>query len=192
MTSAVTGRRLGYGEARTLFGTHPIRVSEIPVEYAISLPVPTLRCGAPGYAGFAGAARRAPDTTGQLRPPDRWWVLSAERRALLTYSLTVAVPFTDDLPAEVAVLPPVARSVAEIQEDLRLLDSLMDRAAGEFFAETPADVGLATDLIAVLTALVSKVVMDWYRRLAPDFFGWLVAPVAGSESAEKTGKESRW
>jgi hypothetical protein len=189
-------KRLSYVEARTQFQTHPMRVSEIPVEYAISLPIPTLRYQTPGYGGFAGAARRAPNQPLELRPPDRWWVLSADRRGLLAYSLVAAVPFSNEPSGQMAVRPPADRSVAAIQEDLRLLDALMDRAAGDFFAARPAGVDLATDLIAVLSALVPKGAVDWYRRLAYDFFDWLAASAAaiqtaGIQTAGQTAKESK-
>jgi hypothetical protein len=189
MTSTTNTARLSYADARRLFGTHPIRISEIPVEHAISLPVPTLRCGAPGYAGFAGPARRVPHAPLQLGAPDRWWVLGVQRGALLLYGLTTAVRFMEKLSPEQVTLPPVTRSLAAVEEDLRILDMLMDRAGGEFFAVRPADADLVTDLLAVLTAHVSPMVMSWYRGLAPDFFGWLEQTAGEAAAEEHAGQE---
>jgi hypothetical protein len=189
MTSTTKTGWLSYADARRQFGTHPIRISEIPVEHAISLPVPTLRCGVPGYAGFAGAARRVPRAPLQLRRPDRWFVLGAQRGSLVLYALVTAVAFTEELSPEQVTLPPVTRSLAAVEEDLRMLDTLMDRAAGEFFAARPADKDLATDLLAVLTAYVSPLVMHWYKGLGGDFFRWLEQaagePAAGVHAGEE-------
>jgi hypothetical protein len=173
MTPMTSTGWLSYSDARAQFGTHPIRISEIPVEHAISLPVPTLRCGEAGYAGFAGPARRVPHAPRQLGAPDRWWVLGAQRRGLLLYCRTTAMPFTGELSPEQVTLPLVTRDLAAVEEDLRVLDALMDRAAEEFFSGQPASTDAAADLLATLTAYVSPAVMGWYRGLAPDFFGWL-------------------
>jgi hypothetical protein len=189
MTSTTTTGRLSYADVRRQFGAHPMRISEIPVEHAISLPVPTLRCGEPGYAGFAGPARRVPHAPLQLGAPDRWWVLGAQRRGLLLYGLTGAMPFTEKLSPEQATLPPVTRSLAAVEEDLRVLDVLMDQAAGEFFAGRPADTDLGTDLLAVLTAHVSPTVLSWYRGLAPDFFGWLEQRAGAQTARNHIGEE---
>jgi hypothetical protein len=165
---------LGYARARAEFGSHPLRTSEIPVEHEISLPVPTLRYGAPGYAGFAGPARRRPGQPLRLGAPDRWWALCAGRRGLLAYARTTAVPFTDEpLGAEWVELPLVTRDPDAIGEDLRLLDSLAERAVPGFFGGQRGDAALRGDLLAVLTAHVTPAVIGWYRALAPDFFGWL-------------------
>ena len=189
MTSTTNTGRLSYADARRLFGTHPIRISEIPVEHAISLPVPTLRCGVPGYAGFAGPARRSPRAPLELRRPDRWFTFSAQRGSLVLYSLVTAVPFTENLSPEQVTLPPVTRSLAAVEEDLRMLDTLMDRAAGEFFAARPGDKDLATDLLAVLTAHVSPLVMDWYKALGWDFFSWLEQAAGEPTAGEHAGEE---
>lgn len=165
---------LGYARARADFATHQLRVGDIPVEHEISLPVPTLRFGAPGYAGFAGPARRRPGQPLRLGAPDRWWVLGAARRGLLVYARTTAVPFTaGPLRPDWAELPPVTRDLDAIEEDLRLLDSLAQRAVPEFFDGRPGDAALRADLAAVLTAHVTPQITDWYRALTPDFFAWL-------------------
>jgi hypothetical protein len=189
MTPTTSTGRLSYRDARRLFGTHPLRISEIPVEHAVSLPVPTLRCGAPGYAGFAGPARRVPHAPLQLAAPDRWWVLGGQRRGLLVYCLTAAIPFAAELSPAQVTLPLVTRDLAAVEEDLRMIDVLMDRAAEEFFNARPPSADVGSDLLAVLTAHVSQAVMGWYRALAPDFFGWL-DPTAGEGAARRpTGEE---
>lgn len=165
---------LGYARARAGFATHPLRTHEIPVEYEVSLPVPTMRLGDPGYAWFAGPARHRPSQPVRLGLPDRWWVLGAARRGLITYARTAAVPFTHEpLGPDAVELPPVTRDLAAIKEDLILLDSLAERAVPEFFARRQGAAELRGDLYAVLEAHVTPLLIGWYRALAPDFFAWL-------------------
>jgi hypothetical protein len=165
---------LGYARARAGFATHSLRTEEIPVEHEISLPVPTLRFGAPGYAWFAGPAGRRPGRPLRLGPPDRWWVLGAARRGLIAYARTTAIPFSDrPLGPDWVELPPVTRDLEAIEEDLRLLDSLAERAVPEFFDGRQGEAVMRTDLLAVLTAHATPLLIDWYRALAPDFFSWL-------------------
>jgi hypothetical protein len=172
--SPTTVALLGYGQARAEFAGHPLSIAEIPVEHEISLPVPTRRFGEPGYAWFAAPARRRPGQPLVLGAPDRWWVLGAARRGLLAYARTAAVPFAaEPLIPQRAELPPVTRGLEAITEDLRLLESLGERAAPAFFAGEPGDPALRADLLAVLTAHVTPLVIGWYQALAPDFFGWL-------------------
>jgi hypothetical protein len=165
---------LRYGQARAELAGHPLSVAEIPVGHEISLPVPTLRFGEPGYAWFAAPARRRPGQPLVLGAPDRWWALGAARRGLLAYGRTSAVPFSPEplAPAR-AELPPIARDLEAIGEDLRLLESLGDRAVPAFFAGEPGDPALRGDLLGVLTAHVTPPLTGWYRALAPDFFSWL-------------------
>jgi hypothetical protein len=172
--SPATVALLRYSQARTELASHPLSVAEIPVGHEISLPVPTLRFGQPGYAWFAAPARRRPGQPLVLGAPDRWWVLGAARRGLVAYARAAAVPFTSEpLAPQRAELPPVTRDLEAIAEDLRLLDSLGDRAVPGFFAGEPGDPELRADLLAVLTAHVTPLITGWYRALAPDFFGWL-------------------
>jgi hypothetical protein len=165
---------LRYSQARAELVGHPLSIAEIPVGHEISLPAPTLRFGEPGYAWFAAPARRRPGQPLVLSAPDRWWALGAARRGLLAYARTAVVPFTSEpLAPQRVELPPVTRGLEAIAEDLRLLESLGDRAVPGFFAGEPGDPALRADLLAVLTAHVTPLTTDWYRALAPDFFGWL-------------------
>jgi len=174
--SPLTVALLRYSQARAELAGHPLSIAEIPVGHEISLPVPTLRFSEPGYAWFAAPARRRPGHPLVLGAPDRWWALGAARRGLLTYARTAAVPFTSEpLDPQRAELPPVTRDLEAIAEDLRLLESLGDRAVPGFFAGEPGDPALRADLLAVLTAQVTPLVTGWYQALAPDFFAWLAS-----------------
>jgi hypothetical protein len=173
-TDATEPEPMRYQRVRAEFAAHPVRRADVPVQHALSLPVPTRRWGRPAWAGFAGAAHRVPDRPLRLAVPDRWWALLADRPRLLAYNLTAAAPFTD------AALTPVEvdhrdRTVTDLREDLRQLDELMDAVAPAFLADR-AGRELAEpcgDLAEVFSAYVTAAALGWYRALAPDFFGWL-------------------
>jgi hypothetical protein len=162
-----------YEQIRKNFAEHPVRYAEVPVEHAISLPIPTLRWSLPSFAGFAGPAVRAPARPLRLAPPDRWWALHAEGRPLIGYNLVSALPFSDDLGSDEAIVDRAGRSLTDLEEDLQVLNHLMDQAAAPFFAGSEIDAATGSDLLEVLTTHVTVAVVSWYRRLAPDFFQWL-------------------
>src|SRR5215471_18837736 len=72
-----------------------LRTTDIPVGYLLSLPLPTRRCGRPGYALFASATSRRPGEPRQQQAPDRWFVIDAVTGHLLIYALTTVLPFGD-------------------------------------------------------------------------------------------------
>jgi hypothetical protein len=175
MTSIPVPQLLAYGRARKEFTVHPIRRAEIPVEYFISLLMPTRRWTAPGYAGFAAPARRAPGRPLTLHAPDRWWALSAVHGSLLAYGLVAAVPFAAGFGPDPVTLPAATRSVAGIEEDLQVIDEMMEQAGPAFFAGETAAATLRGDLFEAIRGHVTDEVLPWYQALAPDFFGWLQA-----------------
>jgi len=170
---APTASHFTYARARAKMQSHPLRASEVPVEHAISLPVPTRRFGGAGYAWFAGPARRIPHQPLSLSAPDRWWILDGRHGRLAAYNLVTAVPFTTAALAGPVNLPPATRDVQALAADLALLDQLMDRSVEQFFVGEPADRFVAEDLHAVLVGHVSAAILPWYTALAPDFFNWL-------------------
>jgi hypothetical protein len=165
---------LSYADARVALGRHPLRSRDVPVEHELSLPVPSTRWGGPAYAVFAGAATRRPGTPKQLAVPDRWWAVDARSGALIAYSATAAVPFTDaDLggPTSVASSGQPVRTVLNKQE---LLGELMDQVVPGFLDPAlPLAAHLIGDLRNLWRELTPEGAAGWYRALAPDFFGWL-------------------
>jgi hypothetical protein len=164
---------LPYPRVREAFGSHPVRAAEVPVEHAVSLPLPSLRWTVPGFAVFAGPAVRRPGQPPRLGTPDRWWVLDASRAGLVAYNLVTAAPFAADLPPGPVDVAPTVRSLAETREDLRVFDELLDAAVGDFFAGTAADAGLRRALLDTVTAVLPGGTQPWYEALTPDFFAWL-------------------
>jgi hypothetical protein len=173
----MAGNLIPYARMRKEIGEHAVRRTEVPVEHSISLPMPTARWAAPGYAGFACPALRAPRQPLRLRQPDRWWLFGASHGELLAYARTTVLPFraAQAGPApETVTLPLVTRPVAAVLEDLRVLDETMERAIGPFFNGEPGDAALRADLAAIISVQAgAPAVLSWYQALVPDFFRWL-------------------
>src|SRR6185437_2722024 len=84
---------LTYGQALDLQRTHPVRLTEVPVEYALSLPVPTCRWRQPSYAQFAAPMVRRPEEAPICAVPDRWWAIDAAHGQLMVYARVMVLPF---------------------------------------------------------------------------------------------------
>jgi hypothetical protein len=166
---------LTYSEVRNRQRTHPVRQSEVPVEHAVSLPVPSKRWLGPAYAFFAAPAARAPDRPQEQGPPDRWWVVDAHGGRLIVYALCAAVPFAPEAAFQAVTLPPVTRTLDELRAALKAIDALMDAAVPAFFAGQPGDPAARKALADALQAHLPQPLQPQYRALAPDFFAWLEA-----------------
>jgi hypothetical protein len=166
---------LSYSEARSRQRTHPLRQTEIPVEHAVSLPLPTRRWVGPGYAFFAAPSTRVPERPPVQGAPDRWWVVDAHGGRLILYALCAAVPFAPGTTWGDSDLPPVTRSLDELRGALQQIGVWMDAAAPEFFAGRPGDPALRLTLAEALKAHLPPPLQPQYRALAADFFAWLEA-----------------
>lgn len=163
---------LPYEKIRTSFANHPVRHSDVPLEYFLSFPIPTMRWPRPGYAGFAAAASRRPGRPLRLATPDRWWLLAPDRRLLLAFCRTDIVPFAD-LDIEMVSATTTRGSAEETDQDVTVYTELMGDAAPLFLAGERADPELRSDLAEAFTAVVPPEIVPWYRALTPDFFTWL-------------------
>lgn len=165
--------RLTYAEALAWSRDHALRLSEVPVEHAISLPLPTRRYGTPGFTQFAAPARRSPGQPTLQSPPDRWWIFAAEGGRLMAYALTAVFPVPgQDGFADVEANPP-SPSVAALRAALDAFAADMEPAVVDFFDGRPA--ADADRLLHGLATLVPPAVAPQYEALAPDFFQWLRA-----------------
>src|SRR5918995_6847373 len=86
---------LRYTELKKRLANNALRLSEVPEEHFVSLPLPTRRWVGGAYASFASPARRQPGRPLELDPPDRWWAASARGGAIAVYALQTAVPYAD-------------------------------------------------------------------------------------------------
>jgi hypothetical protein len=55
---------LSYAELRKRERSHPVLRDEVPMEHAVSLPIPTLQLGQAGYAAFAAPSWSAGPVVG--------------------------------------------------------------------------------------------------------------------------------
>jgi hypothetical protein len=161
---------MDYATLRARMQRHPVMTAEVPTGHTVSLPLPTLRCGAPGLAAFAAPADRS---GGALRqgPPDRWWVIDAATTRLVVYALTRAAPLLPDAPGPLAAIPPLALSMATFKLRVDALDAILDVAAAQFWRGEVTQDGAA--IAAAITDVVVAPLLPAYRSLTPDFFEWL-------------------
>lgn len=152
-----------------------LRASEIPVEFIVSLPMPTLRGGEPGYAFFACPSSNVLIQPVNQNPPDRWWIMSAGNGKLAVYALCRVVSFSPEAHLKRRTMPAEQRTVAQIREDADAIERHMNALAPLFFAGEAGDVGARQTLLSALTTHLKEAVMPYYQALAPDFFTWLRA-----------------
>lgn len=165
---------LSFTQAWDVLKAHPFRTSEVPVEHAVSLPMPTARTGAAGYAQFAAPCVRHPGQKPVQSAPDRWWVMDAASKGIRLYARTDAVPFVTTAFARQEV-PSPAPDLPTLLGWQKELFAALDAATGPFFAGTPADPTAAAELLRLFTRMVPAPLVPLYRDLAPDFFTWLEA-----------------
>jgi hypothetical protein len=172
---AVAPSAVGYAQLTAAIVAHPAVRAELPVEFASSFPVPTLRLGRPAWAAFAGPASRRRGQPLRLWAPDRWWALDQWGHSLVLYALVSAQPFGAEVePGPVEVSPP-APDVASYDEDQRVLAELMDSVAPTFFNQGELAKPARSALLEHLSVQLVGPAVVWYRPLAPDFFAWLEA-----------------
>jgi len=160
-----------YARIRSDQSNGPLRQSEIPIQHALSLPLPTRRFG-PGFALFASPALREPGKPTVQSPPDRWWVVDAKTGHLTLYARVASVPFCEE-PFPTLTLPIPTATVTELRESSRRLNGLMDPISVAFFAGEPAPAEMVGDLKGILTTMLPTPLLQQHRALAQDFFRWM-------------------
>jgi hypothetical protein len=168
---------LSYAQARERQRSQALRQSDVPIEHAVSLPLPTRRWGDGGYAQFAAPCSRAPDRPTVQSPPDRWWVFDAKSGHLIVYALTSAIAFPADSASQFTSveLLPMKESIAAMRDSLAVLDTVMEHIVRDFFHGHPGDPEARRHVAALLSAVVPTALIPRYRALVPDFFVWLDA-----------------
>jgi hypothetical protein len=154
--------------------THFLRVNEIPIEYAISLPIPTLRLDIPAFAFFAAPTLRRPNVPTEQAAPDRWWLIDARTGRLIYYALWKVFPFIREVSWCTASFMPARRSVAEFDALLDNVITCFNTLSPAFFAGDPSDPIVCQSLAEALDSLLEKPIFPQYHALAPDFFAWFM------------------
>jgi len=166
---------LNYTEVQELYRNSVFRQTEIPVEYAVSLAMPTKKLGIPGYAYFASPALRVPGQPTQQDPPNRWWIVDAHGGQLLIFAQWKVMPFATDVNWTPVQLPPISATIDEMRQVLSDVESIMNKLIPDFFADEPGDPNTRNTLAQTLAEYLPKPLIPQYRTLAPDFFTWLEA-----------------
>jgi hypothetical protein len=169
------GKPLTFKEIRNINRTFHLRLSEIPVEHVVSLPLPTMRWGIFGYAAFASNITRIPGKVVEQDPPDRWWVINAYNGKLIIYSLYEAVSFSQDIIRTPVLISRDKLSINELEERLDTIEMLIDVLASDFSAHEAGDPKHRSVLLSALNDYLPKSIVPQYRSLTPDFFAWLEA-----------------
>lgn len=175
MINATFANLLTYSDVLVRQRAGFLRASEIPVEFLVSLPMPTQRCGEPGFALFASPTSSALIQPVEQGPPDRWWAVSAKNGHLLLYAFCRVVPFAGETALDRVTMPAEQRTVAQIREDADAIEQQMNALAPLFFAGEAGEAAARKALLEALTRHLKEPVLPCYRALAPDFFAWLGA-----------------
>ena len=151
---------------------HPLRNAEIPEEYSLSIPLPTLRFGVPAYAGYSSPASRSPKNPTRQSPPAQWWLLDAVSGRLLLFAACRIYPFTDQTFAEFTH-PVPALSMEEMEADWEQFTRLMEELAPLFLSGVDAEKQSRQALAEGFPKNFPEPLLLQYHALAPDFFTWL-------------------
>lgn len=153
--------------------TNSLRRSEIPMEHSISLPLPTLRAGQPGYAFFASPALRVPGEPLRQGTPDRWWISDARNGQTLLFAHYQVHPFSTSTTFVTETLPPPSLEIRELQKGLKEVMALITACSHSFFASQTGDPELRRATHDLLSKILPAPLQTRYRTLVPDFFAWL-------------------
>lgn len=144
---------------------HGVISHELPMEWELSLPLPTLLPGRPAYTWFACPASRRPGQPLRLSPPDRRFTLDAVNARLLLYDTGEWLK-PDWQPV---TLTPSPKSRIELAADFKNVVQVLNGAAQALFAHQTSPAGART----ALTAYLNPEMLPWYQTLAPDLWQWL-------------------
>lgn len=149
-----------------------VRLAEVPLEHAVSLPLPTRRRGVAAYVQFAAPALRIPDQGVVQDAPDRWWLLAARGGYLLAYALVASIDLVPQQTFGRSELAPATDSVAQRRAALAAFSAAMESAAVDFFDGRAATAQQQEALQQLLRAVVPDALLAQHRAYAPDFFSW--------------------
>jgi hypothetical protein len=142
---------------------------ELPMEWELSLPMPTLHLFKPAYAWFACPAQRQPGKPLRVSPPDRWLALEATTGRLLAYG---AWEFSSKTGKE--NWQPVELPIGTLTRETAMarfqtvLEKLNLSVVAFFGSQPPPPLALA-----LIMDYLDARILPWYQFIAPDFWTWL-------------------
>ena len=156
-------------EISQLLSKDMISRTELPLEWELSLPMPTLRLFSPAYAWFASPAERHPGKPLRLSPPDRWLALEASSGRLLAYSAWEFALKTGQQNWQPVELPIGKKSREEAMASFQYVLERLNASAVAFFGnQLPPSLALTA-----ITDYLNPSMLPWYQFIAPDFWKWL-------------------
>lgn len=164
---------LPYEEITALENSPLFRSFGFPMEYSISIPMPTLRWVSPAYAYFASPTRRVPGQLKVQSAPAFWWAIDARTALLMFYVPYQFMSFAPDQYWEPVTLHWKSQSSVEIEAGMAALPALITQAAPLFFTNQPGDPALRQKLSDTLDLIIPEGLLPEYKALVPDFFKWL-------------------
>lgn len=164
-----TFNALSIEEISRVFSKTSLAMSELPTEWELSIPMPTLRLIYPAYAWFACPASRRPGNPLRLSPPDRWFALEATSGRLLAFG---AWEFSQRkgqagwLPVELLI---GSKTREEAMVSFQVVLERLNASAVAFFSnKLPPSLALTT-----ITDYLNPGMLSWYQFITPDFWEWL-------------------
>jgi hypothetical protein len=164
-----------YAKAKDRAQSHPIRMSEVPVEYSVTMLLPTASRGRPAYIQAASPALRRFGEPVKQGAVDRWWLLDARGARLVQYALTELVPLGANPAFGACEYVSPAPTMEALREGQASLAEAMEGASEAFLNGRPAAEGQGAKVLGLLAKTTAAPLIALYRALAPDFFAWLEA-----------------
>lgn len=163
---------INYLEFRKKQATHFLRRYEIPIEYSVSLPIPTRRFYISAYASFANLTTTILGKQVEIQPPDRWWAFDATTGQILVYARETVLPFSKEN-FNAVLLPSIQRSLEEQEDLLVRVEQGINDVCEAFFENKNTNDEKRKILQENLTHYLPENILPRYKALCPDFFEWL-------------------
>ena len=160
---------LSVEEVSISLSKNAIARTEIPNEWELSLPMPTLQFQRPAFFWFACPAERHPHRPLRLFPPDRWFALDAFTSKLLYFNAWEP-PLKNNFEKWHAIDLPISELTREeTKKEFDILINGLNLLTFSYFNNQPINISIFHLLIDYLDPQT----IPWYRNLAPDFWNWL-------------------
>ncbi len=161
-----------FTELREKIRNHPLIQTEIPIEHALSLPLPTKRWGEPAYAVFASPACRIKGEPQKQGAPDRWFLIDPDSMKILLYARYATIPFSE-IAWESVILPQMTLGISELRDRLEKVADRLNELAPQFFEGVDGNNEEKAELNRLLEVIIPQPLFAQYQALVPDFFAWL-------------------
>lgn len=160
---------LSIEEISNILSNNAVVKTQVPIEWELSLPMPTLRLFKPAYIWFANPTERHPGKPLRLFPPDRWFALEASTGQLLEYNTWEA-----PLKMKKDSWHPIDLPICDItrEEAINEFNNLIEDLNGLTLSFFSNQSSMASKMYSITEYLDPRTI-PWYGYVAPDFWNWL-------------------